>query len=150
MILGIDKCRKQKSDPKTNKEIKKLLGTKLFNKIIAGNNYLLDNCKKYSKCSRSKCDNIEGTIYNKTKKLPYDMKLLTKSINSKTKKNCALETTAKSSKKGKILVEQLEQCRNVTCKDEYNDWLKSGEKLSPLYKKNFSKMKKYSDKMKKP
>lgn len=143
-IYGIDKCIKSKTKPQTNKVMKKILGTKLFNKIIDSEDKRLQNCKKYTKCSRSKCDNIEGTIYDKTKKLSYDMKLWTKCINSKTKKNCAFETVAKSSKKGKILVEQLEQCRNVTCKDEYNNyWVKTGENLSPLYKKMFSKMKKY-------
>lgn len=150
MITGIGKCIKTYSlNPDAKKQMKKILGANLFNKIQDGEDNILQYCKKYTKCSRSKCNNIEGTIYDKTKKLPYDYKLLDKCLKSKTKKNCTLETVAKSSKKGKELVDQLEQCRNVTCKDDYNNWFKKGEQLSPLYKKMFSKMKKYSDKMKK-
>ncbi len=148
-ISGIKACRKQNLNPKEAKQMKKVLGEELFRKLQNGEDNLLQYCKKYTQCSRSKCNNIEGSIYDKSKTLPYDWKLLDKCIKSKTKKNCNFETLAKSSKKGKELINELEQCRNITCKSHYDEWFESGEKLSPLYKKMFSKMKKYSDKMKK-
>ena len=151
MISGIDKCRKQLSNPDENKQWKKILGEKdLINKIHKGESKLLQYCKNYTRCSRKNCNNIEGTIYEKTEKLPYDYNILDKCIRSKkTIKNCNFYTTAKSSKKGKEIIDEIENCCDVTCKDDYNNYLQTGKQLTPLYKKMFSKMKKYTNKMKK-
>jgi len=89
---------------------------------------LLDNmhksCQKYAKCNNQKCDNAEWKLATGISKIPIEksLKIIEQCIVTKgDKRQCSLDKQKKISPAIKQLVENVETCRNITCKKESND-----------------------------